>query len=230
MADALEDWNPTSWLVELKQALLIAGNGYMRLVNAEDEAEELENYPGIRANRTSFAMLAVGTVLNKLAEVPGMREHIGLVPLHDLTHALWDLGRGGQPRLLQPTVGVGKGGELTSKRWVRQNALLAVAVLETAGFKADAACKLVATALGKAGHTGRKRQDGTLQPLSHKTVSGWRTKSRQRDFKHSDPLVAQFLERNLARMRLRDNWPFSPEAATRWLEAVTTSDLTRSKI
>ena len=113
---------------------------------------------------------------------------------------------------------------------MREHALLAVAVLESSGLKADVACKAVAAAFAKAGHTGRKRQDGTLQPLSSKTVSSWRTKSRQRDFKQSDPLVTQFLERNLARLRLRNDWPFSQDAAARWLDAIASSDLIRSKI
>ncbi len=230
MVDAVPDWDASEWLEGLKAALEVAGNGYMRCVDADDDTEEMQHLPGVRANRTSFAMLAIGTVMNKLAEAPGMSEHVGLVPLHDLTAALWDLGRGGQPTLLRPVAGVGKGGEHVSKRWVREQALLAVAVLEASGAKADAACKLVADALAKAGHKGRKKQGGLARPIGHKTVADWRTNSRQRDFAKVDPVTARFLQRNMDRLRARPDWPFSSQRAMEWVDHLATSDMVRSKI
>lgn len=230
MGDAIPEWDSAAWLASVKEAMEVAGNGYIRCADGDDDAEELQHLPGVRANRTSFAMLAVGTIMNKLAEVPGMREHVGLVPLHDLAAALWDLGRGGQPALLRPIAGVGRGGEHVSKRWVREQALLAVTVLEASGATAEAACKLVADALAKAGHKGRKKQGGIARPLSHKTVADWRTNSRHRDFAHVDPVTARFLERNMDRLRAEPGWPFPRERALEWVNNLAASQLVRSKI
>lgn len=222
-------WQPDAWLSDLKQQLQVAGEGYLRRVECEDHDEELEHLPGIRSNRTSFALLAVSTVMNKLAELPGMRDHVGLMPLHNLVAALWDLGQGGKPALLQLVPGVGKGGEHVAGRWVRQHALLFLAILEASGISGREACQLVADALAAVGHLGRKRIEGQRQPLSPKTVADWRTKSRQRTFKQSDQLTATFLDRNLTRLR-RGTWPLSKEAAITMVTAMSQSPLISSKI
>lgn len=223
-------WEPDAWLAELKDQLKVAGDGYMRRVGAEDHDDELEHLPGIRSNRTSFAMLAVGTMMNKLAELPGMRDHVGLMPLHNLAAALWDLGQGGKPALLQPVPGIGKGGEHVAARWVRQHALLFLAILEAAGATGSEACQITAEALAGAGHVGRKRVDGQRQPLSAKSVADWRTKSRQRTFKQRDPLTAAFLDRNLVRVRQSASWPLSRQGAIALVTEMSKSALVRSKI
>jgi hypothetical protein len=222
------EWDAEGWLADLDAQLQVAGDGYMKRVGADDDTEELEKHPGVRSNRTSFAMLAVGTVMNKLAELPGMRDHAGLVPLHDLTAALWELGRGGQPSLLKPVAGVGTGAEHISERWTRQQALLCVMLLESAKMKARPACRLVAQALAAQGHTGRKKHGGPA-PLSEGTVLYWRDKSRQRNFKNDDPATAAFIERNLAHFRQRPDWPFDETRAVAVVTKMLSSTLIRSK-
>lgn len=222
------DWSPDDWLASLKDGLRVAGEGYRRCIGNNDDPEELSNHPGIRANSTSFAMLTVGVVMDRLSELPGMREHVGLVPLHDLVAALWGLGRGEQPVLLQPVPGVGKGAEQVASRWVRQHALLFVALLEGAGMKGRPACRLVAKILADHGHSGRKRRDGP-QPLSEGTVVDWRNRSRQRDFDVRDPSVARFLDRNLSRFRNTKGWPYSEADAVNLVTRMAKSELLRSK-
>lgn len=227
-AQSHQDWSPEEWLSDLKDKLQIAGDGYLRCRHEEDDAEEHPDHVGIRATRTAFAMLSVGTIMKKLGEIPGMNEHSGLVPLHDLVAALWELGRGGQPALLQPTPGVGRGGESVSDRWVRQHALLFVSMLEDAGMKGRPACRVVAKMMADEGHVGRKRHDGP-RPLSEGTIVDWRNRSRQRDFAKRDPEAACFLDRTRDRMRATASWPCTEAQAVELISKMVKSNLMHSK-
>jgi len=221
-------WPCNDWLQDLDAKLQMAGEGYQRCSPHDNDGDEHPNHAGIRANRTAFAMLAVGTIMDKLAELPGMQKHPGLAPLHDLTAALWELGRGGQPELLRPMPGVGKGRESISERWVREYALLFVFMLEETGMKGRPACRLVAKLLAEQGHIGRKRHEGT-KPLSEGTIVDWRNRSRQHDFGQRDPEVASFLDRNRVRFRKMENWPYTEAKAIELITKMTQSHLIRSK-
>jgi hypothetical protein len=225
------------WLRDLKSALEVFGNGYMRAVGngtraaADDQPDEpISVWPALRPTPSAFAAGAVGTVLNALGKLPGMEGHVGLVPFHDLVAALLDLGDGGQPPLLQPTLGVGSGRQLTGRRFVREHAILSVMVLERCGMKGNLACEKVAAALAETGHTGRKRVDKLPVPISSRTVSGWRSDARKPGLKKRDPRMAAFFERQLAQLERDPSWPFSPDLAERRVTEYLSSNILRSKI
>lgn len=198
MDEIAESWDSALWLADLQKRLTIAGEGYLRFDPDDDGAESLSDvWPPIPANRTSFAWLALLTVINSLQSAPGMADHVGLAPLHDLVADLIDLGQGGNPRLLQPVKGVGRGKESSRRRLVREHALLFVTLLTTVEVKATEACQEVAKLLARHGHSARKGAQGSL---SWKTVESWWTRSRQADFSRSDPKMVQFLERNTKRI------------------------------
>jgi hypothetical protein len=220
-----EKWNPNDWLLRLKEALEVAGNGYLRMPMEEAGAEAGSHWPARRANRTTFAMLAIGAVNNALLELPGMVGHVGLAPIHELIAALLDLGNGGQPALLGPTRGVGKGTESSSQRIVRQYAVAFVGLLERIGTKPTSGSVEVANMLAKAGHRGLK---GEL--LSAGTVKGWWNKTRQRDYSRRDPNGAAAYQRFFGYVEQHPDWPFSPAAARAFVENIIASPAMRSKV
>lgn len=194
------EWDFETWLADLKGMLKVAGEGYLKRSVDDADVEFLDGFwPPVPSNRTSFAWLAVGIVQNAVAKLPGMRDHVGLAPLHDVVASMIDLGGGGKPPLLQPLKGNRSASEATTRRWVRQHALLFVQILVQSGMTATEACQRVAEVLARAGHRNRKR-DGEPRPLSWKTVEGWWTASRQRGFAAKDPRIAEFLNRSIARI------------------------------
>lgn len=233
MNEPMPAFDLATWLKDLDEKLAIAGQGYLARKSDELEPELMaETWPPVRSNRTSFAMLALGILDKALTQLPGMQGHVGLVPLHDLMAALIDLGQGGKPSLLQPVPGVGIGNEQTADRWVRQHALLFVALLEAIGVKGGRACETVAAILAGNGHVGRKRNSatGTLGPLSPRTVAHWRSEYRKREFAQRDPRMTQFIERNLNHFRTQANWPLSEADLTAVIASMAASDLLKSKI
>jgi hypothetical protein len=224
-----KDFDFQVWLDELKGALQVAGDGYMRRDPDDDGSEFLEDHwPPIPSNRTAFAWLTVMTAMNSLGKLPGMQDHVGLIPLHDVVAAMIDLGQGGKPRLLQPIRSIGKGKESTQRRWVRQHAIFFVGLLVECHVGATKACKEVAELLAKSGHVGRK-QAGSTQGLSWKTVEGWWTASRQRGFSDSDPQMAAFLERSQERLRAERGWPIAVEDMRSLVKEMASNNILVSK-
>lgn len=230
MTDAnTPEWDFDTWLINLKTALEVAGNGYLKRSFDDVDPEFLDgHWPPIPANRTAFAWLTIGIVHNAISKLPGMGDHVGLVPLHDVVASMIDLGGGGRPPLLQPLKGGRSATEATTRRWVRQHALLFVQLLVQSGLKATDACQRVADILARTGHKNRKRA-GEPKALSWKTVEGWWTASRQRGFAAEDPRLAQFIERSMARIEEEWGLPLTTDVALKLIQTMAGDPLLSSK-
>ncbi|CAM3133374.1 hypothetical protein SPAN111604_05395 [Sphingomonas antarctica] len=225
----MSDWDPDAWLAELKGKLERAGTDYLARPAANDDLEEIDTWPPLRSNRATFAALAIGQVMIALGRLPGMTNNVGLTPLHDVIAAIFDLQQGGQPELLKPVRGVGKGREHTGRRFVRQHALLGVTLLTTLQMGQEDACKLVATILGDAGHSGRK-QAGGARAISYGTVSGWWNATRQSGWAKADLKMAAFLDRQMAMFRAGSDWPLTIDQASKILKAAAAEPVLMAKV
>lgn len=221
-----DGWNHEAWLDRLNASLTVAGNGYLKASFEDEELETVAHWPARPMNKTTFAAMTISAINSAMMELPGMKNHVGLAPIHDLLAALLDLGHGGRPPLLQPAKGVGKGVESSARRIVRLYAINFVGLLERTGTRpVSSAIAEVAEMLSKAGHRGFKGA-----PLSAGTVKGWWNTSRQRNYADKDPNAAAAHRRFKEHVERRPDWPFSPAEARAFIRAIIDSPAMRSKV
>lgn len=164
----------SSWGAVVSGQLALLDQSFLK---SEDEDERLHGY-----------VAALGYLINVCKQFPGFEG--GSVILDDLLLKLTDIVAG--TPALQPVKHSGRARQGWREAIIQGKACAGVDLLIEYGDKEDAACKLIADALAKAGVRGRKGG-----PLPWATVRDWRSRAAP----YGDKEDALLIRRNVHTLR-----------------------------
>ena len=192
--------HPSEWLSALREKLQQRSADYRVAVEqrpSEDDA----------SLQAAVAKMALIDVIRALQELPALRDKVLVEPLLEVVLALHDLGEGRVAQILKPVPAL-KGRDSARHTMLKISAAVAVRMLVGLQWTETASRKAVSAEFQSAGWS----------TVNHSTLRGWSNPQSSFYRRH-----AAHIEKDLAALKQKSDWPFSRAMAITWVRKIARS-------